>query len=113
MPKISLKKAKTPEKSKPVEKKEPKVETTVEFVSAKDVKLIRDLVRNEGKIKTAIVSVKDIPDFGLDKDFMVVLIKFGDVYYADTVIVSKKVKAGDTVIFFMAPGESFPHADLA
>lgn len=88
-----------------------KSDTPKVFATAKDVTLLRDLIRDEGRITAEVVSVKDIPDFGLEEDFMVVLVKFADAYYADTVIADKKLKAGDTAKFFIVPGESFPRSE--
>lgn len=90
------------------------------YESAKNVRLLRDyfsyrFTKDEDDKKdtltTVIVSARDLPEFGkTDEDFHVVLVKIGEQWYADTVIVvdGSKPKKDDMYRFY--EGSSFPLA---
>lgn len=69
-------------------------------------------VFGESPVTAEVVSLHDLPDMG-GEDFVVVLVKLNDEFYADTVIVEgEKLTPGAQVEFTADPEGSFPTAKV-
>lgn len=77
--------------------------------TAKNPKSLRSVLTATPTV-AEVVSVKDLPEMGGD-DFMVVLVKLNDEFYADTVIVEgEKLQPGTQAEFTADEAGSFPKA---
>lgn len=79
--------------------------------TAQNPKSLRTVL-GESPVVAEVVSLHDLPDMG-GEDFVVVLVKIGEDFYADTVIVEgEKIEAGAAVEFTADAEGSFPHAKV-
>lgn len=84
-------------------------DTANEPKAAQHPKSLRSVLTDTPTV-AEVVSVKDLPESGSD-DFMVVLVKLNDEFYADTVIVQgDKLVAGSKAEFTADPNGSHPIA---